>query len=148
EEENVRSMGVFDYYFGDEHLHPLDPYVRTLVPDVPLHIDQLPPALRQQLRQVTFTLRFEDARCIQPIELGWECVMSNNGAEASLCPHGFPVRPMPGHEPCLAGFVREFRQKWPAEAERLVFDEPALQACGAGPMTDEELRLIEAVRAD
>jgi hypothetical protein len=44
------------------------PYGRIQVPAQPIHIDQLPPDLRRQVRELRLDLRFADTAHIQPVE--------------------------------------------------------------------------------
>lgn len=74
----ISYHGVYEY----EHLTEnwtSGPYGKFRTPAAPLHVDELPPTLRDSIRQMTFTtLCFEDTNWIQPIEhspclLGREC---------------------------------------------------------------------------
>lgn len=71
------------------------PYGRERRPSQPVHIDQLPPALRKQIKGVCFdSLRFAETPHIQPVEHGtcasWEA--------AYLDVTGKKIRPIPGQE--------------------------------------------------
>jgi hypothetical protein len=84
---NVRvepaALGLFDYEHADRFESPhraefllnqegpraSGPYVRRAVPPRPLHVDQLPPAVRAVVAGMRFDgLAFADERAIQPVE--------------------------------------------------------------------------------
>lgn len=68
-EDLAREVGLYYYDFPDQWFHPVGPYVRVVVPARPLHVDQLPPALRQQCRIVVFEqVDFAAAEHVQPTE--------------------------------------------------------------------------------
>ena len=91
---SAAGHGLFEY----DHLTEnwvAGPYGRRRVPGRPVHVDQLPPDLRQRVKRMTFeNLRFLDSPRIQPVEHG-EC----RSWEASyLGVDGGEVRPIPGRE--------------------------------------------------
>ncbi len=49
------------------------PYGRIQVPEQPAHIDQLPPDLQRQVRELGFDFRFADTVHIQPVEHTQSC---------------------------------------------------------------------------
>jgi len=62
------EIGLYDYSHPVENWIAL-PYGREMLPSRPVHIDQLPPALRNQVGQARFEkLRFADTTHIQPCE--------------------------------------------------------------------------------
>jgi hypothetical protein len=92
------ELGLYNYRHLTENWIS-GPYGRQQLPTQPLHVDQLPPALRNQLKQVRFnTLSFTDTLYIQPVEhtscesweVGWMDVT------------GKRLRPMPGQEDAFA----------------------------------------------
>jgi hypothetical protein len=95
-EERERSLaehGVFEY----EHLTEnwiSGPYGRESLPVRPIHVDQLPPDLRDRVGRLRLKLRFADTTHIQPVELArcasWE--------QAYLDVTGKHIRPIPGKE--------------------------------------------------
>jgi hypothetical protein len=114
------GMYYFDY---DEEYDPIGPYSRNVAPEVPLHVDQLPPELRRRCRQVTFPVRFDEIDRLQPLEhVG--CDYWYEARVAYLCGDGKTVRPIEGQEARFAEFVREFRAEQPDQAEKLIFDGP------------------------
>jgi hypothetical protein len=99
EEENedwpdLATRGLFRY----EHLTEnwiSGPYGLQRSPLRPIHVDQLPPEVRRQVKGVRFqTLCFADTPYIQPVEHG-ECV---SWESAYLDVTGSKVRPIPGKE--------------------------------------------------
>jgi hypothetical protein len=70
------------------------PYGRESLPARPVHVDQLPPALRNQVKRMRFDLRFAETPFIQPVEhtecASWEA--------AYLDCAGKKIRPFPGKE--------------------------------------------------
>jgi hypothetical protein len=88
------ELGLYEYRHLTENWIS-GPYGRQQQPARPLHVDQLPPALRNQLKQVWFdTLSFADTPYIQPVEHtaceSWE--------SAWMDAAGKRVRPLPGRE--------------------------------------------------
>jgi hypothetical protein len=94
------------------------PYGRNSVPARPVHVDQLPPALRGLVKSFVFDgLSFRDAVHLQPLEFGpcvsWESAwLDTEGA----------IRPVPGREEEyasnydeLAGIADQFTIEPPAE---------------------------------
>jgi hypothetical protein len=70
------------------------PYGREMLPQRPLHIDQLPPDLRRRIGCLRLPLRFADTPRIQPVELAG-CV---SWGPAYLDVTGRHIRPIPGME--------------------------------------------------
>src|ERR1700722_11455467 len=66
-EDLCRSLNLY-YFDYTEEFDPIGPYVRHVAPVAPLHIDQLPPDLRDRCREVTFDVRFDQTERIQPLE--------------------------------------------------------------------------------
>jgi hypothetical protein len=100
--DGVAKRGVYCYthptYFdGDRSEDNITgPYGRAMVPGVPLHIDQLPPSLREAVSRIRFDgLRFAETVHIQPCELGpVEC---DNAAYLTV--DGRTIRPIEGRYP-------------------------------------------------
>jgi hypothetical protein len=118
-------LGIFFYDYDDGYFDPISPYKRMGVPKTPLHVDQLPPPLRQQakqarLEQVDFALH----ELVQPLEQ-YECVCwYEEHRVAYLCSDGKTVRPIPGREDRFADFCKQFCKENPKEAKKLVFEGP------------------------
>jgi hypothetical protein len=75
------------------------PYGRERCPQQPVHIDQLPPEIREQIKSMRFdSLRFTDTPHIQPVEHA-ECI-SWEGAWMDVT--GKHIRPIPGQEELYA----------------------------------------------
>lgn len=107
DESPIHVMGKYGFF---EYRTPMGnwiatPYGRQTIPAAPLHIDQLPPEVRQRLKLKRFALRFSDTPRIQPAEHGpcesWE--------SAYLDATGRNIRPVPGNESRYAEFYAEFR---------------------------------------
>jgi hypothetical protein len=120
------DLGVF--YFEYETVDgytfdPISPYKRTSVPKTPLHVDQLPPTLRQHVKRrclqgVDFALR----ELVQPLE---QCKCEYWYKEhriAYLCSDSKTVRPIPGMEDRFAEFCRRFREEYPELAKDMLFE--------------------------
>jgi hypothetical protein len=95
-ERDPATMGLFVY----DHLcenWTSGPYGRVRVPRSPLHVDQLPPAIREQVLRVRFpTLCFQDTTHIQPVEhmacASWEQdYLTADGKERRDMATGEPV---------------------------------------------------------
>src|SRR5262249_45335399 len=95
--------GVFTYGHLTENWIS-GPYGREEVPAQPVHIDQLPPDIRQALKQVRFDkLSFADTPHVQPVE-HTECV---SWESAYLDSTGKNIRPIPGREGDYADIADE-----------------------------------------
>jgi hypothetical protein len=92
--DNLARRGVFYYnHLTDNWI--AGPYGRSELPARPIHVDELPPAVRQQVKRTRFEgLCFTDTPHIQPLEHGncecWE------GAYVDVT--GKHIRPVPGRE--------------------------------------------------
>jgi hypothetical protein len=116
DERNSRArFGVYEYGHLCENWIA-GPYGRERVPARPLHVDQLPPAVRKQLKEATLAgLSFAEATHIQPAE-HWECETWESGW---LGLDGV-VRPFPGREADFRAHAEEMREFFP----RLRLEEP------------------------
>lgn len=103
------TMGLFEYGHLCENWIS-GPYGRERIPARPLHVDQLPPALRQSLKEATLSdVSFAETVHIQPAE-HWAC---ESWEPAWLGLDG-KARPFPGRE----GDFEELRAELPEiEAE-------------------------------
>jgi hypothetical protein len=96
------KLFVYETGMMDEGL--ADCYHREQKPKQPLHVDQLPPDVRQAVKAATFdTLDFNTAKVIQPVELT-PCVTWD---PAYLASDGRTVRPVAGREAEYADFAQE-----------------------------------------
>src|SRR5262249_51087314 len=126
----ARRMGITFYSYPDDYEALLRPYPRVVVPDRPLHVDQLPPALREKCGGLRFwMLRFDEVESLQPFEhelddLSLWQVYDVEVHSAYLGADGVTVRAVPGEEKRFADFVRQFREQKPEEATKLRFEEP------------------------
>jgi hypothetical protein len=117
---------VFIYEFADQEAfcpEIVPPYERTRVPKQPLHIDQLPPRLREAYGRFRFdSIHFAEAEWIQPWEYA-ECD-SWDGAGAYLSADRKSVRPIPGTEEEFHDLCLEAKQYLPPELKNIRFEEP------------------------
>jgi hypothetical protein len=91
------------------------PYVRAWRPKTPLHVDQLPPELRQQVKTVQFSdLRFATQDVLQP------CDHAEGYAWASgyLAEDRKTARPIPGKEKEFREDMERMRQEYPEEYKK------------------------------
>ncbi len=116
------TVGLYFFDYVDD-IFPIGPYFRTLVPEAPLHVDELPPELRERCRAVQFDVRFDQIQRVQPLEFTG-CEYWDQERDAYLCGDGKTVKPVPGRESHFASFVRQFRAELPEEAKELIFDGP------------------------
>jgi len=61
------SRGMYQYSHTCENWIA-GPYGRTGIPANPVHIDQLPPALRNQIKEMRFDVNFAETPYIQPVQ--------------------------------------------------------------------------------
>ncbi len=97
------GQGLFEYSHLTENWIS-GPYGRVARPLKPLHVDQLPPDVRELVKQMRFDkLSFAEAAHVQPVE-HTECV---SWEAAWLDVTGKKVRPIPGREEDYADAVSE-----------------------------------------
>jgi hypothetical protein len=114
--EGERSLARCGFY---EYSHLTDnwisgPYGRQTIPSQPLHIDQLPPALRDYLGRLRLeNVRFADSPYIQPVE-HTEC---ESWESAYLDVSYRRIRPIPGKEDEYAEHFEEYYADSEYEAE-------------------------------
>ncbi len=97
------GRGLFEYTHLTENWIS-GPYGRVARPLKPLHVDQLPPDVRELVKRMRFDkLSFAEAAHVQPVE-HTECV---SWEAAWLDGTGKKVRPMPGREEDYADAVSE-----------------------------------------
>jgi hypothetical protein len=122
-EQQCTNLGLFCYDFGDSG-DPVEPYTRMAVPTEPLHVEQLPPTLRQRVGMAAFpAVCFLKAERIQPFETYPECDgFSIEDQHGYLCADGKTVKPIPGAERYFHEWVEDFREQYPQVAARYHFD--------------------------
>ena len=123
--DRATRLGLFYYGYGWGTSAIVDPYQREASPPQPIHMDQLPPALRKRARKRCLKkMDFAQQAWIQPLEQ-LECDLSNEDeAVAYLCGDGKTVRPIPGKEDRFAGFCEQVRKENPKAAKKFVFEGP------------------------
>jgi hypothetical protein len=88
ERADPAEVGIYEYGHVCENWIS-GPYGRERIPTRPLHVDQLPPNVRRQLKEATLTgLSFADTTYLQPAE-HWECQSwepSWLGLDGTACP--------------------------------------------------------------
>jgi hypothetical protein len=124
-EEWARKLGLTFYSYPDHYDGLQWPYQRRVDPDVPLHVDMLPPELRSKCWDDHLDqLCFAQTEFVQPLEFipcvgyNWENVVAYVAAD------GVTVRPIPGKGDQFAEFVRVYREWKPTESGRMRFDGP------------------------
>jgi hypothetical protein len=95
------------------------PYKRAHKPKKPLHVDQLPPELRDDLKSVRFDgLSFAEKKVLQPCQytdgVAWTA--------AYVAEDGKTVRPIPGHEKEYRQEVEQMREEDPDELKKYRFE--------------------------
>jgi hypothetical protein len=122
-EEWARRLGITFYSYPDDYSLLVLPYERTVQPTVPLHVDQLPPGMREKCRAVHFDqLRFDQTETVQPLEF-FPCVYwDESDRPAYLAADGVTIRSVPGREGEFAEFVRRFQEEAPDEAAQWRFE--------------------------
>jgi len=116
------ETGIFLYDYS-EGWDPIQAYDRRVVPAAPVHVDQLPPAIRLGCKRIQMSgVRFADAARVQPIEL-FPCDYTGREERvAFVASDGVTVRPVPGRERRFADFVRWFRADFPEAAAGFHFE--------------------------
>jgi hypothetical protein len=108
-------------------------YSRLVVPKDPIHVDQLPPALRNNCKTIRFEqATFADEKHLQPLD-DHPCIMWNDeGTIAYLSADGKTVRATPGHEHPFADFCAKLQEEYPEFAAKLRFEAPPNNTGRAG----------------
>jgi hypothetical protein len=122
-EDRAAKLGVFFYEYDDANFDPIAPYKRTAAPKEPLHVDQLPPTLRKQVKEAQLAKGdFAPQPLLQPLEL-YPCVYwYEENRVACPCSDGKTVRAIPGKEDRFADFCRQFREEHPEQAKDMIFE--------------------------
>jgi hypothetical protein len=120
--ELAPRLGLFFYDYAEGY-DPIEPYHRMATPAAPLHVDQLPPGLREQCQGVRFAeADFSEAPFLQPLEF-YPCdFWYRSDRVAYLAGDGMTVRPLPGKEDQFAAFCEKFRHEEPERAARFRFE--------------------------
>jgi hypothetical protein len=115
--QELARLGL--HVYEDDSRWFTGPYRRAHRPKKPLHVDQLPPALRNELKAIRFDgLSFEDKKVFQP------CEYAEGYAWASgyVAEDGKTIRPIPGKEQEYRQEVEQMRQAYPAEYKKYRFE--------------------------
>jgi hypothetical protein len=115
--ERARDAGIFVYELDADYASYESPYRLVGVPAKPIHVDQLPPALRQMFKRVHLDkISFPEARLLQLYE---HVACSTWGTpRAYLASDGVTLRPVPGREHEVAEFIDEIKVNEPELLER------------------------------
>jgi hypothetical protein len=98
EESDFADGGLFTYGSGDPWDGIVAPYEQNLAPLNPVHIDQVPPAVRDIFRRLRFDgISFRDSQVVQPLEC-WPCDIYVEDDTGYLAADGATVRALPGKE--------------------------------------------------
>jgi hypothetical protein len=123
-EDLAPEFGFFGYEYDMSWHGAVAPYYRSIVPQNPLHIDELPPELRRRCKAVRFeAMTFAHSELVQPLDFV-ACHFWGTWQTAYLCGDGKTVRPVPGKESDFAEFCREARADDPDWAAQVVFESP------------------------
>jgi hypothetical protein len=121
-EQLAEEFGLFVYNYGDSW-DPIDTYQRLIGPSNPVHVEQLPPAIRLGCKKIRFPgVRFADAERVQPLEFGPCGCWDEDERVAYVAADGVTVRPIRGKERHFPDFVRRVRETWPDVAARYRFE--------------------------
>jgi hypothetical protein len=115
--QELARLGV--HVYEDDSDWFTGPYRRAHKPKKPLHVDQLPPELRQQVKEVRFDgLSFAEKKRLQPCEYTDGVAWSS----AYVAEDGKTVRPIPGHEEEYRQEVEQLREEDPDELKKFRFE--------------------------
>jgi hypothetical protein len=120
-----RGVGIFFYDYNDSLTleDTVDRYARTVTPDRPLHVDQLPPDLRTEWKRLRVPVRFTEAGFVQPFDY-FRCLPYNADAAAYLCADGKTIRPILGRLKAFRNLVADWRENAPDEIAEFTIEEP------------------------
>jgi hypothetical protein len=120
EYEDYARAGLFNYDSGYVWTGIAAPYQKNLVPDSPLHIDQVPPAVRDVFKHFRLdNIRFTDTLLVQPWEYGTCDSYGEDETTGYLAGDGVTVRPVPGRE-------RDFLEDYELRRQEMQQDNPDL----------------------
>jgi len=118
----AEEFGFFLYDYGVAW-DPIDTYERSVVPPRPVHVEQLPPEVRDGCKKLRLpTVRFGEAERIQPMEFFPCAYWYEEDRVAYLAADGVTVRAVRGKERQFPDFVRRIRAERPDEAARYRFE--------------------------
>ena len=121
DEPLAERFGFFLYDYG-ESFDPIDVYERRVVPPRPVHVDQLPPEVRDGCKRLRLPVTFAAAERVQPLDYS-ECSYWYEEERAGyVAADGVTVRPLPGREAKFVESVRRFREEYPDLAARYRFE--------------------------
>jgi hypothetical protein len=104
-DEAVKS-GLFVYELQLDYSPFESPYRLNATPENPIHVDQLPPAVREDVKRVRLNkVRFPEASLLQLVE-HVPCVTWGSSA-VYLASDGVTLRAIPGHEAEFDAAVQE-----------------------------------------
>jgi hypothetical protein len=119
-DELAPQFGLFHYDYEEDY-DPIGPFHQISIPEVPLHIDTLPPDFRKVWKTIQFPgLVFAQTPLIQPLEL-FSCSYWYDTRIAFIASDGVTVRPLRGHEHEFAKFIAEMQRDNPSEAAKYKF---------------------------
>jgi hypothetical protein len=113
----IGAFGVFDFIL-DDGSPVTGPYQLRRQPAQPVHLDQLPPAVRLAVRQLQLPLSFLDLPFVQPIE-HTPCLVYSGSAYLDSTRRR--IRPIPGEERAYAEdwtFLRTLRADYEVDEPR------------------------------
>jgi hypothetical protein len=117
------DLFAFEYEEHFEYSFFAQPYTRTDVPARPLHIDQLPPQLREAYGRLRFdALRFAEAEHVQPLEFAACDAWGGEAWPIYLSGDCTTVRPVPGREQEFQALCEEVKGHLPPELKNLRFE--------------------------
>jgi hypothetical protein len=120
--ELAEEFGFFLYDY-DEAWDPIDAYERRLAPTRPVHVEQLPPEVREGCKKLRLPgILFTQAERIQPFEFFTCTSWDHRERIAYVAADGVTVRAVPGKERRFPDFVRRIRAERPDEAARYRFE--------------------------
>jgi hypothetical protein len=122
-DETAAEFGFFVYQYIGEFNPLVLPYTMTLEPLKPVHVDQLPPAVRKLCNKVRMEkAQFPSSERLQPIE-SIACFYYSDEYIGYVAGDDRTVRPIPGREAKFAEFCAAFPRQYPERAAKLQFEE-------------------------
>jgi hypothetical protein len=118
----AEEIGIFMYDYCDAW-DPIEAYRRWFAPTEPVHVEQLPPAVRRGCKRIQLPgVRFAEADRVQPLEFFPCACWGREARVAYVAADGVTVRPIRGREAQFADFVRQLRAESPETAARYHFE--------------------------
>lgn len=123
--DSAQALGVFVFEYDDAVILDglVDRYRRVVAARPPLHVDQLPPVIRNEWKRLRFPrVRFAAVEYVQPYEV-FPCSSLDVSTVAFLSADGQTIRPIPNKEDDFRQAIAQWRAARPDVATEYRFED-------------------------